>query len=111
MEGLITPERDDEDTAKLNYVRVQRGGEQENVWYHEDRDSPLVGDDLASVDDADEWRLRWYCPRCGSYEDEIPDSDLQPAGSTELHRPCATEAEIQSAAAGGDGVLLDVPDE
>lgn len=110
MEGLITPERDGDDTAKLNYVRVRRDGEQENVWYHEDRDEPLVGDELAAVDDADEWRLRWYCPRCGTYEDAIPDPELQPAGTTELHRPCATEDEIRSARDAGESVLLDVDD-
>ena len=106
MEGLITPEQDGEDTAKLNYVRVQRADEQENVWYHDAHDEPLVGDELAAADDADEWQLRWYCPRCDTYEGAIPDADLQPVGMTELHRPCATEAEMEAAAA-EESVLFD----
>lgn len=81
---------------RLDYQTEDVDGTPRAVYHHVDRDETVVGTELGDVDDLDEWRMRWYCPACGAVDP--PDDELEPAGWTSLHLPCATDAEIEQAA-------------
>lgn len=97
---LRTPADNDEDSPFLDYVQVKRDGSDDYraAWFHPDHDEPLVGPELGEqAADPDEWSLRWYCPRCGTYQDEIPDTEIDAAGMSSTHTACASDGEQTAA--------------
>lgn len=105
----------DDSTAMLDYEQ----SDGQAVYYHDDRDEHVVGTELGTVDNSDEWSMRWYCPRCG--EVEPPEEEIAPAGMSSIHLRCATDAEkdlaetqekhvaanVRNAKAFGDGAYDD----
>jgi len=107
MVELITASDDDKDTPMLEYVRAERDGRTESAWFHPEHDEPLIGSDLGEeAEDADDWSLRWYCPRCGTTEP--PEKELAAAGTTSIHMPCATEEEMKAADVQEERVAVNV---
>lgn len=77
----------------LDYETETVDGVEQAIWSHDGE--TLVGNELGTADDPDAWSMRWYCPRCG--ERNIDESELEPAGMTDIHLPCATESEKAAA--------------
>lgn len=107
MADLITPSDDDSDSPMLDYIRSERDGKTQSAWFHPDHDEPLIGHELGEkADDADEWSLRWYCPRCGATEP--PEDEVAAAGMTSIHVPCASQEELDAAGAQEERVAVNV---
>jgi len=84
------------DSPILQYEQRQKDGRPQAAWFHPDHDEPLVGTELGEqADNPDEWSLRWSCPCCGTVQP--PDDELEAAGMSSIHVPCATDDDLEAA--------------
>ena len=93
---MIGPDSDGRDDPRLDYVRAEVDGQERAVYFGEDGEETVVGDELSDVEDSDEWTMRWYCPACGTVDP--PEEEREPAGWTDIHLPCSSEGERETAA-------------
>lgn len=93
MSEIIGPETDDSNSPILDYVRVRKDGTERAVWHHPEKE-PILGSELDSIEDLNEWSLKWYCPKCGAVDPLATES--KPAGMGSVHIPCVNK-EVEAA--------------
>jgi len=67
------------------------------VWEHEQTGEQVVGEDIWTVANRDDWGFVWRCSECGERAKALPDEELIDAGFQALHVPCADDEDIEAA--------------